>query len=161
MVHAGVIDALEARGYDAEIVVGTSMGAVVGALYAAGYSPEEILERIREVDWTEVFTPTPVVIGPDRSVRYPLVNFDLKVEERRFSRGLISQWRINRALAQLLFDANARADGDFDRLPRRFRAIAADLRTGELVVLGEGDLARAARASMAVPGIFAPVPPTT
>src|SRR5690606_20222927 len=57
----------------------------------------------------------------------------------------------------LLFDANARARGNFDRLPRRFRALATDLETGRAVSLGSGDLARAVRASMAYPGFFAPV----
>jgi predicted acylesterase/phospholipase RssA len=157
LAHAGVLMGMEELGFDPDIVVGTSMGAVVGALYAAGYEPEEIRQRMSAIDWAGVFTSSPVVLGPDRAVRYPLVNFDLKVGELRFARGLIAQWRINRALAALLFDANARARGDFNRLARRYRAIAADLETGDAVVLAEGDLARAARASMAVPGIFAPV----
>src|SRR5690606_35936303 len=71
--------------------------------------------------------------------------------------GLVADWRINRTLVRLLFDASARSGGDFDRLPRRFRAVAADLRTGAAVALARGDLARAVRASMAVPGFFAPV----
>lgn len=157
LVHVGVFEALAELGYDPDIVVGTSMGAAAGALYAAGYAPEEIRERILAIDWSELFTPTPVVIGPARSVRYPMINFDLDVEELRVARGFIPQWRINRALGHLLFDANARARGDFDRLARRYRAVAADLKTGDVVVLDRGDLARAARASMAVPGVFAPV----
>jgi predicted acylesterase/phospholipase RssA len=157
LAHAGVIMGLEELGYDPDMVIGTSMGAVVGALYAAGYTPEEIGERITEIDWAAVFLPTPVLIGPDRAVGYPLVNLDLQLEELRFARGLIGQWRINRALAHLLFDANARARGDFDRLARRYRAVAADLASGNAVVLDSGDLALAARASMSVPGIFAPV----
>lgn len=157
LAHAGVIEGLLELGYDPDIVVGTSMGALVGALYAAGYTPEEIRQRILDIDWNQVFGPTPVVVGPDRSVRYPMFSLDMDVEQFRAARGLMGQWRINRALARLLFDANARARGDFDRLARRYRAVAADLTTGEAVVLAEGDLARAARASMAVPGAFAPV----
>jgi predicted acylesterase/phospholipase RssA len=157
LAHVGVLVGLEEAGHDPDIVVGTSMGAVVGALYAAGYTPEEIRERVLAVNWAEVFTATPQVIGPDREARYPMIGFDLDTDEMRFARGLIAQWRINRVLARLLFEANARARGDFDRLARRYRAVAADLRTGDAVVLADGDLARAARASMAVPGIFAPV----
>lgn len=157
LAHPGVFEGMAELGYDPDIVVGTSMGAVVGALYAAGYEPDEIRARILAIDWAGIFTATPVVVGADRSVRYPMVNFDLDVERFRVARGLVPQWRINRALAQLLFDANARARGDFDRLARRYRAVAADLRTGDAVVLAEGDLARAARASMSVPGVFAPV----
>jgi predicted acylesterase/phospholipase RssA len=157
LAHAGVLIALEEAGRDPAIVVGTSMGAVVGALYAAGYTSEEIIKRVQEVDWSEAFTVTALVIGPDRAALYPMVTFDIDTDELRFARGLVAQWRINRVLARLLFDANARARGDFDRLARRYRAVAADLRTGEVVVLSAGDLARAARASMAVPGLFAPV----
>lgn len=155
--HVGALQAVEELGHDPDIVIGTSMGAVVGALYAAGYTPEEIRARVLEIDWSRVFNATAQVIGPDRSPRYSMIAFDLATDELRFSRGLVAQWRINRALAKLLFGANARARGDFDRLPRTYRAVAADLRTGEVVVISEGDLARAARASMAVPGLFAPV----
>lgn len=157
LAHVGVLLGLEEFGYDPDIVVGTSMGAVVGALYAAGYSPAQITEHIHAIDWARIYETTPLILGPDRDPRYPLINFDLTLDEFRFVRGLIPQWRINRVLSTLLFDANARARGDFDRLARRYRAVAADLRTGDRVVLSSGDLARAARASMAVPGIFAPV----
>jgi predicted acylesterase/phospholipase RssA len=157
LAHAGVFVGLERLGHDPDLVVGTSMGAVVGALYAAGYPPEEIQRQIREVDWGATFTPAPLLLGPDRVARYPLATFDRDVDPLRFNRGLIPQWRINRALVHLLFDANARSRGDFDRLARRYRAVATDLKTGDTVVIGGGDLARAARASLAVPGVFAPV----
>lgn len=157
LAHVGVFESLAELGYDPGLVIGTSMGAAAGALYAAGYEPAEIRRRILAIEWDEIFTPTPVVLGPGRSVRYPMMNIDLDVERLRVARGLIPQWRINRALGHLLFDANARARGDFDRLARRYRAVAADLETGDAVVLAEGDLARAARASMSVPGVFAPV----
>jgi predicted acylesterase/phospholipase RssA len=157
LAHAGVFEGLERLGHDPEIVVGTSMGAMLGALYAAGYEPEAILRALEAADWGEVFSPMPLILGPERSVRYPALTADVSVDSLRFSRGFIPQWRINRLLVRLLFDANARIRGDFDRLPRRYRAVAADLSTGEIVVLGRGDLARAARASMAVPGVFAPV----
>ena len=158
IAHAGVLAVMEERGYDPDIVIGTSMGAVVGALYAAGYTAAEIADQIRAIAWRGMFDPTPVIMGADRNVRYPMVTVDLDVSERlRLSRGLVGQWRINRVLAHLLFEANARSRGDFDRLPRRYRAIVADLRTGEAIALDSGDIAIAARASMSVPGFFAPV----
>ncbi|MBW3571474.1 MAG: patatin-like phospholipase family protein [Gemmatimonadetes bacterium] len=157
LAHVGVVLGLEQLGHDPDLVVGTSIGALVGALYAAGYPPEEIERRVTEVDWGEIFTPAPLLAGPDREARYPLLLYDLQTDTLRFNRGFIPQWRINRLLVRLLFDAEARSRGDFDRLARRYRAVAADLRTGEPVVLARGDLALAARASMAVPGVFAPV----
>ena len=157
LAHVGVLRGLEELGYDSDIVVGTSMGAVVGALYAAGYTPEQVRQRIAAVEWALLFGPTPALVGPDRDVRHPQVSLDLDLSRRRASRGILGQWRINHALARLLFEANARSRGDFDRLARRYRAVATDLKSGETVVIAEGDLARAARASMAVPGFFAPV----
>lgn len=157
LAHVGVFMALEELGYDPDLVVGTSMGAVAGALYAAGYSPEEIRERVAAVDWPALFAGSPSIIGPDRAVVHPLAAFDLDIRHLRIGRGLLGQWRINHTLAGLLFGANARSRGDFDRLSRRFRAVATDLETGEAVVLASGDLARAVRASMAVPAFFAPV----
>lgn len=157
LAHAGAIQGLEERGHDPELVVGTSVGALVGAMYAAGYSPEEMQRRIRAIDWSDLFTPAPLLVGPGREARYPLLVYDLEVNPLRFNRGFIPQWRTNRTLVQLLFDAEARSRGDFDRLARRYRAVATDLRTGRPVVLARGDLARAARASMAVPGVFSPV----
>jgi NTE family protein len=157
LAHAGVVIELEELGHDTDLVVGTSMGAVVGALYAAGYEPAEIRRRILTTRWSEMFDPTPVVVGPDRSIRLPSFVYDLQIGRLRARRGLIGQWRVNRALAHLLFDANVRSGGDFDRLARRYRAVATDLATGKVVVLAQGDLARAVRASMAYPGFFAPV----
>jgi predicted acylesterase/phospholipase RssA len=157
LAHVGVVMQLEALGYDSDIVVGTSMGAVVGALYAAGYKPHEISSRMLATQWSELFDPTPVFVGPDRSLRLPIFMYDVQTGWLRARRGLIGQWRVNRALVRLLFDAEARSRGNFDRLPRRYRAIATDLESGKSVVLAKGDLARAVRASMAYPGFFAPV----
>lgn len=157
LAHVGVISALEGIGYDPGIVTGTSMGAIVGALYAAGYPAAEIETLVLERDWPAMFLPMPGLYGPERDVRHPSVRLDLGLGFGELGRGLVADWRINRTLVALLFDAQARARGNFDRLPRRFRAVAADLATGERADLAEGDLPRAVRASMAIPGAFAPV----
>lgn len=154
LAHAGVLAGLEELGYEPELVVGTSMGAIIGSLYAAGHSPDEVWRIVLAQDWPELFVHMPRPVGPRRELRYPQLEVGIGVERPA---GLVAEWRINRALVHLLFDAGARSGGDFDRLPRRFRSVAADLRTGEAVVIAEGDLARAVRASMAVPGVFAAV----
>ncbi|HEX6938128.1 MAG TPA: patatin-like phospholipase family protein [Longimicrobiales bacterium] len=153
LAHAGVVVGFERLGRDPDIVVGTSMGAIVGALYAAGYAPDRIWRPIADEDWAALFTPASLVVGPDREPRAPL----LELDGGDAPSGLVPDWRINRRLAHLLFEAQARSRGDFDRLPRRFRAVAASLETGQAVVPAQGDLALAVRASMAVPGVFAPV----
>lgn len=157
IAHAGVVLGLERLGHQPRLVVGTSAGAIVGGLYAAGYAPAAIWRILQQTDWAEVFAPPPVLEGPDRAVRYPVVRVAIGAERVRLFGGFVPELRINRMLVRLLFDAGVRAGGDFDRLPRRFRAVAADLEMGEEVVLARGDLARAVRASMAVPGVFSPV----
>jgi predicted acylesterase/phospholipase RssA len=111
LAHAGVFEGLEQLGHDPEIVVGTSMGAMIGVLYAAGYEPAAILRALQDAEWGEIFTPIPLLPGPDRSVRYPALTADISVDSLRFSRGFIPQWRINRLLVRLLFEANARSRG--------------------------------------------------
>jgi predicted acylesterase/phospholipase RssA len=155
LAHAGAIAALEELGYEMPVIVGTSMGAIIGSLYAAGYDADEIRSIIGDENWLERFAAVPVATGPERDAHRPLLRFGLGT--RRVPDGLLTASGVNRRLVELLFDAGVRAGNDFDRLPRRFRAIAADLATGEQVVLGGGDLPRSVRASMAVPGMFAPV----
>lgn len=157
LAHAGVLVGLDSLGYSPELVVGTSMGAIIGALYAAGHEPDAIWRLVLETDWQELFTPMPAAFGPDRRLVYPLFGFPLDDGPGARPRGLVPDWRVNRLLERTLLDAGVRSRGDFDRLPRRYRAVTADLANGKAVVLGRGDLARAVRASMAVPGVFAPV----
>lgn len=157
LAHAGVVEALDQLGIDPDIVAGTSMGAIIGALYAAGYAPAEIRATIERRDWAALFAPEPVFPGPDAIAWHPVLRIGLGARPTGVGDGLVPDVGINRTFTRLLFDAQARIQGDFDALPRRFRAVATDLATGEAVVLAHGDLARAARASMAVPGVFAPV----
>lgn len=153
--HAGAIAALEELGYRPAFVTGASMGAIIGALYAAGYPAAQIREIIADENWLERMASAPVTIGPDRSARRPLLGFG--ISSGRFYGGVLSSPGIDQRLIELLFDAGVRARNDFDRLPVPYRPVAADLATGEEVVLSGGDLPRAVRASMAVPGAFAPV----
>src|SRR5687768_3309147 len=101
--------------------------------------------------------PAPLDVGPARELHFPALTLGLDMGPLEVSRGFIPDWRVNRFLTHLLFDAGARARSDFDRLPRRYRSVAADMATGEEVILARGDLARAVRASMGTPGFFAAV----
>lgn len=157
LAHAGVIAGLEARGWDPELVVGTSIGAIIGALYASGLSADSLWTVAARQDWRAAFQYSPVAPITGAASAYPLVRIGIGVDRTRYSEGLIADFRVNRLLTRMLFDAATAAQGDFDRLPRAFRAVAADFSTGEAVVLADGDLALAVRASMAVPGVFPPV----
>ena len=161
LAHAGVIKVLEELRVPVDCVAGTSMGAIVGGLYATGYSPAELEELALRTDWRDLLST-----APDRR-RLPfrrkvddltyLTRWELGFSDGklRVPSGLIPEHRFG-AMLQLL-GLRALDITDFDRLPLPFRAVAADIETGETVVLDHGDLAQALRASMAVPGLFAPV----
>lgn len=154
LAHAGALLGLERQGFEPELVTGASMGAVIGALYAAGYSAEQVWDIVLGTDWGDLFMASPIVVGPERRLLFPGVTLGLDVQRREVSSGFVPDWRVNRYLTRLLFDADARARSDFDRLPRRYRSVTADLANGREVVLKQGDLARAVRASMGTPAFF-------
>lgn len=157
LAHAGALVGVEQRGYDPDIVVGTSMGAILGGLYAAGYGADSVWNIVTEQDWRLIFEPMVYRVGPRRSLRHATIRLQSGSHSPLVARAYSPDWRINRQLTRLLFTPSARARGDFDRLPRRFRAMAADLDNGELVALRSGDLALAIRASMAAAAFFPPV----
>jgi NTE family protein len=160
--HVGVIKVLEEMHIPVHYVAGTSMGAIVGGLYASGLSGDEIADIVREMDWDRMFQDSQE--RADRSFRRKrdddllLVKaqpgFDIREREFKFPLGLIEGQQIGLALKELTLPV-AEID-DFDDLPIPFRAVATDIGEGTMAVLGNGDLAQAVGASMAVPGVFAP-----
>jgi NTE family protein len=158
LAHIGVIRELEARGIPVDIVVGTSMGAIVGGFYAIGYSPADMERFSLTIDWTAMLTdalPGDAYRLRDRaeSGRYALhATFDSK--GLRAGSGLLSGQNITGLFERATFLVSA--GGSFDSLPRRYRAVAADILTGETVILDSGSIADAMRASMTIPGLFSP-----
>jgi len=155
--HAGALIGLERRGFQPQLVVGTSMGAIIGALYASGMTTDSIRALVLQGDWLDLFAPPGWSFGPDWNAPRPLLRVGIAADRQRYAEGLISDLNVNRLLMKQLFDPGVRAGSQFQRLPRAFIAVATDLRTGLPILLSDGDLARAVRASMAVPGVFAPV----
>ncbi|MHB1299746.1 MAG: patatin-like phospholipase family protein [Burkholderiales bacterium] len=125
--HIGVIKALEAQGIHPDIVVGTSAGAVVGALYAAGYSGFSLQKIALRMDESSVG--------------------DWTLSERGFIKGESLQNFVNR-------EVNSRP---LEKLGKPFAAVATDLQSGEMVAFRTGNTGMAVRASSSVPGIFQPV----
>ena len=160
--HVGVLRALEEMRIPIDCIAGTSMGAVVGGLYAAGLSPDEMERELRELDWATIFLGRPPRREwPSHRRREDvgfLARFPLGVRDGEviLPGGLIEGQELEMALRRLTRTA-APGHIDFDRLAVPFHAVTADLETGEAVVLAAGDLATAIRASMALPGVFAPV----
>ena len=161
--HVGVLRVIESMGIPVDFVAGTSMGAVVGGLYAMGMSPDEIESTIEEIDWTAIFNDQPP--REDRRMRRKLDDRTFLMDARpgvnerereiNLVPALIQGQRLDLALRR--YTLPARSIRDFDALRIPFRAVATDAVTGEAVILGKGDLATAIRASMAVPAAFAPV----
>ena len=156
LAHAGVLVGLERRDRDPDIVVGSSMGAVIGALYATGIPADSIWKIVERERWRDLFAPLAIPVGFERTVRDPVLTIQSGRGAGLGIRGFLADWRVNRGLVRWLFPASARTHGDFDRLARRFRAVSVDLETGSIVVLGRGDLARAVRASVSAPGFIPP-----
>jgi len=159
--HVGVIKVLDRMGIAPDFVVGTSMGSVIGGLYSAGWSGEQIEEMLEHVDLGATFSDR--VAREDKSFRRKsdddlfLIPAKIKFKGGKpwLPPGVLGGNRLD-LLLEVLEYLSAPAT-DFDDLPIPYRAVATDLGTGEAVVIGEGSIATAMRASMAVPAVFAPV----
>lgn len=159
--HVGVLRVLEELRIPVDVIAGTSMGAVVGGLYASGLSADELDALVHDLDWTALFQDKTrrrdLSFRRKQDDRNFLSKFHLGFKDWRFQvpSGFIQGQKMEQELAVLTLPvATVR---DFDRLPIPFRAVATDLETGNAVVLGAGDLYLAIRASLAIPGIFATV----
>ncbi len=158
--HVGVLKVLEEMRIPIDCIAGTSMGALVGGGYASGMSASEIETFLRTVDWKSVVGG----VGNRALQSAGQKRFDdatgsvevgLKGGRIVIGSGLISTSRIEDVLRRYV--AQARSVANFDKLPIPYRAVATDMLTGNMVVLDHGDIATAMRASMAIPGAFAPV----
>ncbi|MFA7332226.1 MAG: patatin-like phospholipase family protein [Candidatus Delongbacteria bacterium] len=161
LAHIGALRALERSGIPIYCLVGSSTGAVVGGLYACGYSPDEIDSLLGRYSWGDLFQDRPdrrlMSIGrKDVSDRH-LVEIRLQGWKPQWVRSLSSGQRVSQALAEMVWRAPIQGFGNFDRLRVRYRAVATDLSSGLRAELGGGDLAEAMRASMSVPFLFQPV----
>lgn len=162
--HIGVIQALDSLGIRPDLVVGTSAGSLIGALYASGLNGEQIDSLVRDIRMEELFN---LVRSPAASrlgelietvgSRDPLLVWERRARSLQLRSPAAREDAVNALLTRVLLRGNLQAAGDFDRLPIPFRAVATDLRNKRTVVLGTGDLAEAVRASIAIPGVFAPV----
>lgn len=159
--HIGVLKVLERERIPVCRVAGTSMGSIVGGLYAAGYTPAEMEDLIRTIDWADMFVDDPPRPGQpmrrkDADFRY-LLDLEIGYVDGRvvLPVGIVQGQKLLMLMRRLTistWDVQ-----NFDQLPIPFRAVAADIVTGEKVVFDRGDLALAIRSSMSVPGAFAPV----
>jgi NTE family protein len=159
IAHVGVLRWLEEHRVPIDVLAGTSMGGLIGGAYASGMSPDEIEAMLAEIDWNAMFG----------SSSFQFLNVRRKRDARAYPshlefglrRGIVPPTSLNNGQqVDLLLSRIGYpyfAIESFDELPTPFRAVAVDLRTARLVVLGRGSLARAMRATMSLPLIFPPV----
>ena len=161
LAHVGVLKVLERSGIRPDVIVGTSMGSIIGGLYASGMRAADIERELLAVDWSSVFSQR--VDRRELPERRKDQDLDISAAfelgwrdgELRLPQAAVS----SRGLESLLrrYTLPVRLVSRFDELPIRFRAVATDMETGQAVELDSGDLAMALRSSMSVPGVFAPV----
>jgi NTE family protein len=161
MAHIGVLKVLEELKIPIDCIAGTSMGAIVGGLYASGMTAAQIDSTMRSVDWQEAFRDAPprrdLAFRRKQDDRNFLVKLPLGLKHGKvlLPKGFIQGQKLQETLRQLTLPFSNTTD--FDLLPTPFRAVATDLETGNAVLMDRGDLAIAMRASMSAPGVFAPV----
>jgi len=159
--HVGVLKVLEELRVPIDCIAGTSMGALVGGGYASGIPAAGLEEFVTTIDWKAVVggagrRDLQTIEEKRAGVTYSNdIEMGLKDKRALLPAGIVNTSNIEDLLRTYV--ARARAQTDFDKLPIPFRAVATDMVSGSMVVLDSGDLATAMRASMAIPGAFAPV----
>ncbi|AIL63008.1 patatin-like phospholipase family protein [Pseudomonas alkylphenolica] len=162
LAHIGVLKALEEQGIKIDAIAGTSMGAVIGGLYASGYKVDELEKLALGIDWQQALSDAPP--RKDVPFRRKQDDRDFLVKQKLSFRddgslglplGVIQGQNLALLLESLL--AHTSDTRDFDKLPIPFRAVATDIASGEKVVFRRGHLPQVIRASMSIPAVFAPV----
>ena len=158
--HIGVLRAIEEAGIPIDMITGTSMGGLVGGLYAAGYSPNDIENVTTDTAWLQIF------IAPDSFLTYlsgpviddhkMLISFNFDFFGIGKTLGIIPDQQILNKLSRLLIRVSDIRD--FNKLPTPFRCVATDILTGKEKIFDSGRLVDALRASMSIPGLFSPYP---
>lgn len=158
LAHVGLLKAIDSAGINIEYVAGTSMGSIVGGLYAAGYSGNEIEQFASKMDWNRILSNKASYEelyihqkqNTDQFVEIPWVNGNPFLGS-----GVLESNELWLLLSDYFFPYIA--ETDFSTLPRPFRCVATRLDNGGVVILNQGNLVKSIRASMAIPSVFTPV----
>ena len=158
LAHVGVIRELEKRGIKPDYITGTSMGALIGGLYACGYTPDELDEIVNGLDWDYLLNDKILrenyLVGQTNKNKTALLSLPLKGITPEFPGGLYAGHNIL-ALIEIL-TRNYSQKMNFDSLPIPFRCIGTNIETGETKIFNNVRLPDALRASMSIPSVFSP-----
>ena len=159
VAHIPVLQKLDSLGIVPDLIIGTSMGSVIGGLYAAGYSGDSIAEITKNVNWDKLLggnvSLTDVSVEEKSEFDRYLLNLDIIEGKPKVKSGLLRDQNLREFLSSLLYPVYN--INNFDDLPIPFRAVTTDLVHGKEVVISEGSLTLAIRASMSIPSVFEPV----
>jgi len=157
----GILQVLEDNNIPIDIIVGASMGSIIGGLYAAGYSPKEIEDLSKSIDWSKIMVDKPprtsLFIGQKQERGRVILQIRFKGLKPTFPQAITPGQKLTSILTNLTLKANYPTNSNFDQLKIPFRALACDLITGKKIIIGTGNLAEAMKASSAVPLLFSPV----
>ena len=157
--HIGILHVLDSLGIEIDYVSGTSMGAIVGGMYASGYSAAEIEKKFKSIDWDAIITMRKNLEYSHPRIRETLgrhiINIPIEKGSIALASGAIEGQQLWNTLGDGFFPV--RTIDDFSKLPIPFACVATDLETGDAVVMKDGDIVTAVRASMSIPTIFTAV----
>ncbi len=156
LAHVGLLHAIDSAGLNIDMITGTSMGAVVGAMYAAGYSAKQIDSIARNIDWDAIFSATPDLrlVPVDQKLEIEQQAFELKLKKGKVQipTGIIESQELWLLLSELFLPVYDKPE--FSEFSIPFKCIATDVLTGEAVVHERGNITLAVRSSMAIPSVF-------
>ncbi|MBK7557352.1 MAG: patatin-like phospholipase family protein [Chitinophagaceae bacterium] len=159
LAHIGILKAIDSAGLSIDYITGTSMGAIVGALYATGYSGKEIENLRNDIDFDVLFSNNVPLktLSMEEKLQYSRFAIELPFinNKIRLTTGVITGQELNLKFSELFFHVyNIR---NFDQFKIPFKCMATDLETGDLVVLDSGNIISALQATMAIPSVFSAV----
>jgi predicted acylesterase/phospholipase RssA len=159
--HIGVLQVLDSLGIEVNLITGTSIGSVVGGLYCAGFSANEIEDITYSIDWTEIFTDNPqrttLFLGQKTEQDRYLLSLRLVNFKPYIPNAVTPGQKVLNILSDLFLFARYQPKNSFDDLKIPFRSVATDIVSGKMIVLKDGNIAEAINGSLAVPLLFSPV----
>jgi len=157
----GILQILEENGIPIDYIVGTSIGSIIGGLNAAGYSPHQLEKITKNIDWTNIMVDKPprtnLFVAQKQDRAKAILQLRFRGKKLTFPQALTPGQKLTSILSSLTMGADFQTSSNFDHLKIPFRALACDLVSGKKIVLKDGNLAEAMRASSAVPLLFEPI----
>ena len=161
LAQIGVLQVFEENNINIDFIVGVSMGAIIGGLYAAGYSPTQIQTIVKEIEWNELIKDTPprssLFIGQKMDRDRPILQIRFSGFKPVIPQAITAGQKLSSILTDLTMRISYQSSSNFDNLKVPFRALSCELISGQKVLIKEGNLAEAMRASATFPLLFSPV----